>query len=106
MTEAEREAHSAESLFLNTVTYENERLGAYMLLIGRVGDGASADGAHSPRGSRALAVEHWFLRRPVAAALIRMLRAVRRCADLHAARDLTGADGARGPPERRRRLLR
>ena len=30
MTEDERRAYLAESLFLNTVTYENERLGAYM----------------------------------------------------------------------------
>ena len=30
MTEQERRAYLAESLFLNTVTYENERLGAYV----------------------------------------------------------------------------
>lgn len=30
MTEDERRAYLAESLFLNTVTYENERLGAYI----------------------------------------------------------------------------
>ena len=30
MTEEERRAYLQESLFLNTVTYENERLGAYM----------------------------------------------------------------------------
>ncbi len=30
MTDEERRAYLAESLFLNTVTYENERLGAYM----------------------------------------------------------------------------
>ncbi len=30
MTEEERRAYLVESLFLNTVTYENERLGAYM----------------------------------------------------------------------------
>ncbi len=30
MTEAERRAYLAESLFLNAVTYENERLGAYV----------------------------------------------------------------------------
>ena len=30
MTEEERKAYLVESLFLNTVTYENERLGAYM----------------------------------------------------------------------------
>jgi hypothetical protein len=30
MTEDERRAYLVESLFLNTVTYENERLGAYM----------------------------------------------------------------------------
>lgn len=30
MNEAERKQYLAESLFLNTVSYENERLGAYM----------------------------------------------------------------------------
>lgn len=30
MTEDERRDYLAESLFLNTVTYENERLGAFM----------------------------------------------------------------------------
>lgn len=30
MTDEERRAYLAESLFLNTVTYENERLGAYL----------------------------------------------------------------------------
>ncbi|HNV03601.1 MAG TPA: hypothetical protein PLN93_13245 [Vicinamibacterales bacterium] len=35
MTEAEREAYLRESLFLNTVTYENERLGAYMRRLGQ-----------------------------------------------------------------------
>jgi hypothetical protein len=30
MTAEERRAYLQESLFLNTVTYENERLGAYM----------------------------------------------------------------------------
>jgi hypothetical protein len=30
MSPEERRAYFVESLFLNTVTYENERLGAYM----------------------------------------------------------------------------
>jgi phage gp29-like protein len=30
MTDAERRTYLQESLFLNSVTYENERLGAYM----------------------------------------------------------------------------
>jgi hypothetical protein len=30
MNDAERGQYLAESLFLNTVSYENERLGAYM----------------------------------------------------------------------------
>jgi len=30
MSEDERRTYLVESLFLNTVTYENERLGAYM----------------------------------------------------------------------------
>jgi hypothetical protein len=30
MTDDERRQYLAESLFLNTVSYENERLGAYM----------------------------------------------------------------------------
>jgi hypothetical protein len=40
MTDGERRAYLLESLFLNTVTYENERLGAYMR---RLGQGADAD---------------------------------------------------------------
>jgi len=34
MTDEERRAYLIESLFLNTVTYENERLGAYMRKLG------------------------------------------------------------------------
>jgi hypothetical protein len=30
MTQEERDTYLQESLFLNSVTYENERLGAYM----------------------------------------------------------------------------
>jgi hypothetical protein len=37
MTEEERRAYLVESLFLNTVTYENERLGAYMQKLTREG---------------------------------------------------------------------
>ena len=35
MTEEERRVYLIESLFLNTVTYENERLGAYMRRLGQ-----------------------------------------------------------------------
>jgi DNA-binding transcriptional regulator YbjK len=35
MDEGERQAYLLESLFLNTVTYENERLAAYMRKLGR-----------------------------------------------------------------------
>jgi hypothetical protein len=35
MTEEERVAYLAESLFLNQVTYENERLGAYIRNLGK-----------------------------------------------------------------------
>ena len=35
MTDEERRAYLVESLFLNTVTYENERLGAYMRKLGQ-----------------------------------------------------------------------
>jgi hypothetical protein len=35
MTDEERRAYLLESLFLNTVTYENERLGAYMRKLGQ-----------------------------------------------------------------------
>jgi hypothetical protein len=34
MDESERQAYLQESLFLNTVTYENERLAAYMRKLG------------------------------------------------------------------------
>jgi 4-hydroxyphenylpyruvate dioxygenase-like putative hemolysin len=35
MTDEERRTYLVESLFLNTVTYENERLGAYMRKLGQ-----------------------------------------------------------------------
>ena len=42
MDEDARKQYLIESLFLNTVTYENERLGAYMKkLTGRAGGGKS-----------------------------------------------------------------
>ena len=42
MDEDARKQYLIESLFLNTVTYENERLGAYMKkLTGRAGGGTS-----------------------------------------------------------------
>lgn len=37
MNDEERRAYLVESLFLNTVTYENERLGAYMRKLARAG---------------------------------------------------------------------
>lgn len=47
MDEGARKQYLIESLFLNTVTYENERLGAYMKkLTGK------ADPARSPKSSR------------------------------------------------------
>jgi 4-hydroxyphenylpyruvate dioxygenase-like putative hemolysin len=38
MTDEERRTYLVESLFLNTVTYENERLGAYMRKLGQSAD--------------------------------------------------------------------
>ena len=35
MTDDERRAYLSESLFLNTVSYENERLGAYIKKLGQ-----------------------------------------------------------------------
>jgi hypothetical protein len=35
MTDEERRAYLSESLFLNTVSYENERLGAYIKRLGQ-----------------------------------------------------------------------
>ena len=35
MTDAERRQYLSESLFLNTVSYENERLGAYIKKLGQ-----------------------------------------------------------------------
>jgi hypothetical protein len=46
MTDDERRAYLAESMFLNTVTYENERLNAYMKKLASVepaGDAAGRD---------------------------------------------------------------
>ncbi len=46
MTDEERRAYLAESMFLNTVTYENERLNAYMKKLDSVdpaGDAAGRD---------------------------------------------------------------
>jgi Zn-dependent M32 family carboxypeptidase len=39
MTDEERRAYLAESLFLNTVTYENERLNAYLRKLSTVAEG-------------------------------------------------------------------
>ncbi len=46
MTDEERRAYLAESLFLNTVTYENERLNAYLRKLSAVAEGAG--GAEEP----------------------------------------------------------
>jgi hypothetical protein len=40
MSDEERREYLVESLFLNTITYENERLGAYMR---KLGQGVDAD---------------------------------------------------------------
>ena len=45
MSEEQRQAYLIESLFLNTVTYENERLGAYMRKLTEVAE-PSPDGAN------------------------------------------------------------
>jgi hypothetical protein len=48
MDEDARKRYLIESLFLNTVTYENERLGAYMKkLTGRSGRGGSEESGHT-----------------------------------------------------------
>lgn len=39
MTDAERRQYLSESLFLNFVSYENERLGAYLRKLGQTGVG-------------------------------------------------------------------
>ncbi|MGE3843003.1 MAG: hypothetical protein AB7I50_15630 [Vicinamibacterales bacterium] len=43
MTDEERRAYFAESLFLNTVTYENERLSAYLRRLSAVDAGPDTD---------------------------------------------------------------
>ena len=43
MTDEERRTYMAESLFLNTVTYENERLNAYIRKLASVAAGAAAE---------------------------------------------------------------
>jgi hypothetical protein len=40
MTDGERRQYLSESLFLNFVSYENERLGAYLKKLGKKGSGA------------------------------------------------------------------
>jgi Zn-dependent M32 family carboxypeptidase len=46
MTDEERRAYLAESLFLNTVTYENERLNAYLRKLSTVAEGG--EGTEGP----------------------------------------------------------
>jgi len=48
MTDEERRAYLAESLFLNTVTYENERLNAYLRKLSTVAEGG--EGTEGPEG--------------------------------------------------------
>ena len=43
MTDAELRAYLAESMFLNTVTYENERLNAYMKKLASVDAGGDSE---------------------------------------------------------------
>ncbi len=50
MTDAERRQYLSESLFLNFVSYENERLGAYLK---KLGQKARASEAEQKRASRA-----------------------------------------------------
>ena len=42
MTDTERRQYLSESLFLNFVSYENERLGAYLKKLGKTSGGARA----------------------------------------------------------------
>ena len=42
MTDTERRQYLSESLFLNFVSYENERFGAYMKKLGKTSGGARA----------------------------------------------------------------
>jgi hypothetical protein len=44
MTDAERRQYLSESLFLNFVSYENERLGAYLKKLGKKGGSRTALG--------------------------------------------------------------
>jgi hypothetical protein len=46
MTDVERRQYLSESLFLNFVSYENERLGAYLKKLGQAGAGPRK---HEPR---------------------------------------------------------
>jgi Zn-dependent M32 family carboxypeptidase len=49
MTDEERRAYLAESLFLNTVTYENERLNAYLRKLSTVAEGGEGtEGSEGP----------------------------------------------------------
>lgn len=49
MTDKERRQYLSESLFLNFVSYENERLGAYLKKLGQAGPQKHAQAGASPR---------------------------------------------------------
>jgi hypothetical protein len=48
MTDAERRQYLSESLFLNFVSYENERLGAYLKKLGKAGVSPPKNAKKSP----------------------------------------------------------
>ena len=104
MTHEERDTYLQESLFLNSVTYENERLGAYMRkLAGEARSPAFApDGASSPGDPLhlLLALEHprHALRRPHRLRLRRSVWQAR--AGRHAARRRSTTSGPARPSRR------
>ena len=104
MTDDERRQYLSESLFLNTVSYENERLGAYMKKLTRKVTPRVPELPRHPVHVQ-LAVEHdgHALRRPDGVRLRRSLRQAR--ARRYAQRDRVRRSGpASAPPALRRDL--
>ena len=52
MTDTERRQYLSESLFLNFVSYENERLGAYLKKLGKKGGACGPSPASEPNSRR------------------------------------------------------
>ena len=63
MTDAERRQYLSESLFLNFVSYENERLGAYLKKLDKKGATSAAGGPGTREGRVAVSYQRSALRK-------------------------------------------